>query len=67
MFYEENRGLVIRRAGVGSLLALIGTAGYYGAYVVILYRTLHSSLGRGPDFFWRVVSRKPQSYRRCAV
>ncbi|MGI9069942.1 MAG: ABC transporter ATP-binding protein [Bryobacteraceae bacterium] len=47
MFYEENRGLVIRRAGVGSLLALVGTAGYYGAYVVILYRTLHGSLTVG--------------------
>ncbi|MGI8961594.1 MAG: ABC transporter ATP-binding protein [Bryobacteraceae bacterium] len=47
MFYEENRRLVIRRAGVGSLLALVGTAGYYGAYVVILYRTLHGSLTVG--------------------
>jgi ATP-binding cassette subfamily B protein len=47
MFYEENRGLVIRRAGAGSLLALVGTAGYYGAYVVILYRTLHGSLTVG--------------------
>jgi ATP-binding cassette subfamily B protein len=47
MFYEENRGLVIRRAAVGSLLALVGTAGYYGAYVVILYRTLHGSLTVG--------------------
>jgi ATP-binding cassette, subfamily B, bacterial len=47
LFYEENRGLVIRRASVGSLLALLGTAGYYGAYVVILYRTLHGSLTVG--------------------
>lgn len=47
LFYSENRRLVIRRAGVGSLLALVGTAGYYGAYVVILYRTLHGSLTVG--------------------
>lgn len=47
LFYDENRGLVMRRAGVGSLLALVGTAGYYGAYVVILYRTLHGSLTVG--------------------
>lgn len=47
LFYEENKRLVIRRAGVGSLLALVGTAGYYGAYVVILYRTLHGSLTVG--------------------
>jgi ATP-binding cassette, subfamily B, bacterial len=46
-FYDENRRLVIRRASVGSLLALVGTAGYYGAYLVILYRTLHGSLTVG--------------------
>jgi ATP-binding cassette, subfamily B, bacterial len=47
LFYDENRRLVIRRATVGSLLALVGTAGYYGAYIVILYRTLHGSLTVG--------------------
>jgi ATP-binding cassette subfamily B protein len=47
LFYEENRGLVLRRAGVGSLLGLLGTAGYYGAYAVILYRTLHGALTVG--------------------
>ena len=41
LFYAENRALVLRRSAVGFLLALIGTAGYYGAYIVILYRTLH--------------------------
>ena len=47
LFYDENRKLVLRRAAIGSLLALVGTAGYYGAYVVILYRTLHGSLSVG--------------------
>ncbi|MBI3695926.1 MAG: ABC transporter ATP-binding protein [Acidobacteria bacterium] len=47
LFYHENRVLVLRRAGVGSLLALLGTAGYYGAYVVIVYRTLHGILTVG--------------------
>ena len=46
-FYDENRALVLRRAAVGSALALVGTAGYYGAYVVILYRTLHGTLTLG--------------------
>ena len=46
-FYDENRTLVLRRAAVGSALALLGTAGYYGAYVVILYRTLHGALTLG--------------------
>lgn len=46
-FYDENRVLVLRRAVIGSLLGLLGTAGYYGAYVVILYRTLHGLLTVG--------------------
>ena len=46
-FYAENRALAIRRAGVGSLLSLVGTAGYYGAYVVILYRTIGGVLSVG--------------------
>ncbi len=47
LFYAENRNLVLRRAAIGSLLALVGTAGYYGAYIVILYRTLHGALTVG--------------------
>jgi ATP-binding cassette subfamily B protein len=46
-FYLENRKLAARRAGVGALLGLIGTSGYYGAYAVILYRTLHGVLTVG--------------------
>ncbi len=47
LFYRENRALVLRRAAVGSLLGLVGTAGYYGAYAVILYRTLRGALSVG--------------------
>ncbi len=46
-FYNENRALAIRRAGIGSVLALVGTAGYYGAYAVIIYRTIHHTLTVG--------------------
>ena len=46
-FYAENRSLAIRRALTGSLLTLLPTAGYYGAYAVILYRTLHGTLTVG--------------------
>src|SRR5260370_40163215 len=46
-FYNANRHLAIRKAGVGSLLNVLPTAGYYGAYAVILYRTLHGSLTVG--------------------
>ena len=46
-FFEENRKLAMRRAGVGALLGLLGTGGYYGAYAVILYRTVNGMLSVG--------------------
>jgi len=46
-FYEENKALAIRRAAVGSALNLLPTAGYYGAYVLILVRTLAGLLSVG--------------------
>ncbi|MSR07247.1 MAG: ABC transporter ATP-binding protein [Gemmatimonadetes bacterium] len=39
-FYEENKALSTKRATVSTLLALVGTLGYYGAYVVIIYLTV---------------------------
>jgi ATP-binding cassette subfamily B protein len=39
-FYEENKALAIKRAISGSLLNLLPTAGYYGAYVLVLIRTI---------------------------
>jgi ATP-binding cassette subfamily B protein len=38
-YYLANRGLAIRRASWGGLLAAVGTLGYYAAYAVIVYRT----------------------------
>jgi len=46
-FYEENKKLAVRRASVGALLSLIGTAGYYLAYFVIIGRTLSGELSVG--------------------
>jgi ATP-binding cassette subfamily B protein len=46
-FYTENRALAVRRAAVGSLLNLVATLGYYGAYVVVLGRTLAGTLTVG--------------------
>lgn len=46
-FYRENKGLAIRRASVGGLLNLVATGGYYGAYVVILVRTVAGNLTIG--------------------
>src|SRR5271170_3505689 len=46
-FYQENKTLAIRRAALGSTLNLLPTAGYYGAYVLILFRTLQGLLTVG--------------------
>jgi ATP-binding cassette subfamily B protein len=39
-FYEANKSLAVRRSLVSSLLAAVGTLGYYGAYAVIIYLTV---------------------------
>jgi ATP-binding cassette subfamily B protein len=46
-FYNENRALVLKRAGLGSLLNLLPTTAYYGAYALIIYRTVTGSLTVG--------------------
>jgi ATP-binding cassette subfamily B protein len=46
-FYSENKALAIKRAVSGPLLNLLPTAGYYGAYVMILLRTLSGALTLG--------------------
>jgi ATP-binding cassette, subfamily B, bacterial len=47
-FYQANKSLAVRRSVVSTLLAAVGTLGYYGAYAVIIYLTVigyHSSAG----------------------
>jgi ATP-binding cassette subfamily B protein len=39
-FYEANKALSVRRSLVSSLLATVGTLGYYAAYAVIIYLTV---------------------------
>jgi ATP-binding cassette subfamily B protein len=46
-FYDENRRLSVRKGIVSSGLSLIGTAGYYGAYVVVLLRAVSGALSIG--------------------
>ena len=46
-FYEENKRLSVRKAFVSTLLSVIGTAGYYGAYVIILVRAVGGALSIG--------------------
>ena len=45
--YEQNVMLAKRRLLLGSLLALLGTAGYYSTYVFIIYRSLIGALSIG--------------------
>ncbi len=45
--YVENKSLAIRRATVGSALNLISTGGYYGAYAVVLLKTLAGGISIG--------------------
>jgi len=47
MFYEENRRLSLRRSLVGAGLSLVGTAGYYGAYALMLIRAVRGSISIG--------------------
>jgi ATP-binding cassette, subfamily B, bacterial len=39
-FYEANKALSVRRNVVSTLLAFVGTLGYYAAYAVIIYLTV---------------------------
>ncbi len=46
-FYAENKHLAIRRASEGTLISLIATLSYYGAYAYILARAISGSLTVG--------------------
>ena len=45
--YSENVDLARRRLIAGSFLSMIGTAGYYSAYVYVIWRTVTGSLSIG--------------------
>jgi len=45
--YEENVGLARQRLIAGALLSMVGTAGYYSAYVFIVWRTINGQLTIG--------------------
>ncbi len=72
-FYRANRALALRRAAWGSLLSLLGTAGYYGAYGYLAWRTVHGDFTVGDLTFlacarcWKASSAVfPKSQaRRC--
>src|SRR5690242_11225328 len=47
LFYDENKVLSYKRAGVGALLSLLGSAGYYAAYVLMLIRAVGGTISVG--------------------
>ncbi|HKW48359.1 MAG TPA: ABC transporter ATP-binding protein [Gemmatimonadaceae bacterium] len=47
LFYDENKILSYKRAGVGALLSLVGTGGYYAAYVLMLVRAVLGAISVG--------------------
>jgi len=58
----ENKGLSTRRAIAGSALNLISTGGYYGAYVVVLARTLGGAISVGTFTFLTGAFTRSRSY-----
>ncbi|HEX9007372.1 MAG TPA: ABC transporter ATP-binding protein [Bacteroidota bacterium] len=76
-FYDENKRLSIRKGIVSTGLSIIGTAGYYGAYVVILLRAvsgaitigsltfLAGSFARSRDLIQRLLLGASQIYEQC--
>ena len=46
-YYDENKRLSVRKGIVSALLSIIGTLGYYGAYVAILVRAVAGSISLG--------------------
>jgi ATP-binding cassette subfamily B protein len=50
-FYEENKKLSIRRGIVSALLSILGTIGYYAAYVIVLIRAVRGEITPGTLVF----------------
>lgn len=46
-FYKDNKGLALQRSGWGLFFAVLGSAGYYGAYVVIILRAVNGNTSIG--------------------
>lgn len=46
-FYADNKKIVVKRSVWGTFFALLGSVGYYGAYVFIIARTVSGALTIG--------------------
>ncbi|MEO7045506.1 MAG: ABC transporter ATP-binding protein, partial [Ferruginibacter sp.] len=46
-FYDDNRKLSVKRASWGTVFALLGSIGYYAAYIVMIVKTVDGALTIG--------------------
>ncbi|WP_423147037.1 ABC transporter ATP-binding protein [Rubrolithibacter danxiaensis] len=46
-FYQDNRHLAIQRSSWGTLFTVLGSAGYYAAYVFIIVRAINGLISIG--------------------
>jgi ATP-binding cassette subfamily B protein len=46
-FYIDNKKLAIKRSAWGTLFSLVGTLGYYGAYVYMISKTVQGKISIG--------------------
>jgi ATP-binding cassette subfamily B protein len=51
VIYEENIALSRRKLVAGALLSMLGTMGYYSAYVFVIWRTVAGAMTIGTLFF----------------
>jgi ATP-binding cassette subfamily B protein len=49
--YKQDVDLARTRLGIGSILSVISTGGYYGAYAYVIWRTLAGKWGIGTFYF----------------
>jgi ATP-binding cassette, subfamily B, bacterial len=50
-FYGENKRLSIRKGSVSTALSVVGTLGYYTAYIIILVQAVHGVITLGSLIF----------------
>jgi len=60
--FKENKALAIKRAVVGSALNVVSTGGYYGAYIVVLARTLAGLVSLGSFTFLTGAFNRSRAY-----
>jgi ATP-binding cassette, subfamily B, bacterial len=60
--FKENKAIAMRRALLGSALNVVSTGGYYGAYVVVLARTLAGAVSLGSFTFLTGAFNRSRAY-----